>query len=329
MTIPATMRAVTVEGGKGPRSALRVEHIPTPKPPPGHVLIKTHAAGVNWADVVQRQGNYPPPPGASEIIGLEVAGEVVALGEQAPRWHLGDRVTALLPGGGYAEYATVDARHALPIPEHLSFEEAGALPETVFTVFTNLFERGRLQEGETVLIHGANSGIGVTAILLAKAAGARVIATARSPEKCTKAMEAGADRAINVKTQDFAAVVNELGGADVVLDIVGGDYFAKNIDALKLEGRLVQVASLAGAKVEVDLLRLMFKRLTLTASTLRARTPDEKARLAAAIETTVWPWVEAGKVKLPVDKQFSFEQVADAHAWLETGSQFGKVVLVP
>ena len=329
MIIPATMRCITVEGGTGPASALRVETVKTPKPAPGHVLIKVASAGVNWADTVQREGHYPPPPGASETIGLEVAGEIAALGEGAPRWRLGDRVAALLGGGGYAEYATVDARHVLPVPDGLSLEDAGGLPETIFTVFTNLFERGRLTTGETVLIHGANSGIGVTAIQLAKAQGATVIATARSDEKCQKALQAGADHVINVRTHDFAAITNELGGADVVLDIVGGDYFSKNIDALKIDGRLVQVATLAGAKVEIDLLRMMFKRLTLTASTLRGRHADEKARLTAAIETAVWPWIRSGKVRLPIDKRFSFDQVIEAHRYIEAHAQFGKLILIP
>lgn len=322
------MRAVAVRGGKGDASALFIETVPVPAPGPGQILIKVRAAGVNRPDIVQREGHYPPPPGASHILGLEVAGEVAALGEGAQRWQIGDPITALLPGGGYADYAVVDARHALPIPEGLDFTVAAALPETVFTVWTNLFERGRLQAGETALIHGANSGIGTTAIHMAKAAGAKVIATARGALKAKKALEAGADIAIDATSEDFAEITRANGGADVVLDIVGGDYFAKNIDALNVEGRLVQIAFLAGRHVTVDLVPLLFKRLTVTASTLRARDAEEKARLTRAVEEKVWPWIAEGSVRPLVDRTFPIEAVADAHRYLETGSQFGKVVLL-
>lgn len=322
------MRAIIVEGGKGPAEALKLGEAPRPVPQPHEILIKVAAAGVNRPDIAQREGNYPPPPGASEILGLEVAGTVAEVGSAVTQWQGGERVCALLPGGGYAEYAVVDARHVLPVSASLSLEQAAGLPETVFTVFTNLFERGRLAAGETVLIHGANSGIGVTAIAMAKAAGARVFVTARGAEKCAAALKFGADLAIDVTAQDFAVVAREHGGVEVVLDIIGGDYFARNIAALNPDGRLVQIATLGGNVVELDLLQFMFKRLTLCASTLRGRPADEKARLTAAIRAQAWPWVEQGKVAIPVDQRFPLSEAAAAHRWLEQGQQFGKVVLV-
>ena len=321
------MRAILVEGGKGPAEALKLGQAPRPAPKPGEILIKVAAAGVNRPDIAQRDGNYPPPPGASDILGLEVAGTVEQLGDGVSQWQVGDRVCALLGGGGYAEYAVVDARHALPVPDSLSLTDAAGLPETVFTVFTNLFERGRLCAGETVLIHGANSGIGVTAIAMAKATGARVFATARGAEKCAAARKLGADIAIDTTQEDFAKIARDNGGVDVVLDIMGGDFFARNIDALNPDGRLVQIATLRGNIVEVDLLRFMFKRLSLFASTLRGRPADEKARLTAAIRAQAWPWIEQGKVRVPVDKIFPLEQAAAAHSALEKGQQFGKVIL--
>ncbi|MDE2620824.1 MAG: NAD(P)H-quinone oxidoreductase, partial [Sphingomonadales bacterium] len=306
----------------------RVGEVPRPVPAAHEILIRVVAAGVNRPDIAQREGNYPPPPGASEILGLEVAGTVAEAGSAVTQWAPGDRVCALLPGGGYAEYAVVDARHVLPVPAGLALAEAAGLPETVFTVFTNLFERGRLSAGEAVLIHGGNSGIGVTAIAMAKAAGARIFATARGEAKCAAARALGADVAIDVTTSDFAEVVRAAGGVDVVLDIIGGDYFAANIAALNPDGRLVQIATLGGNVVSVDLLQLMFKRLTLTASTLRGRPADEKARLTAAIRAQAWPWVEQGQVRIPVDRRFPLAEAAAAHAWLEQGQQFGKVVLL-
>lgn len=321
------MKAITIEGGKGPAEALKIGEAPRPVPKPHEILIRVAAAGVNRPDIAQREGNYPPPPGASEILGLEVAGVVEEAGDAVTGWQVGDRVCALLGGGGYAEFAVVDARHVLPVPASLPLHEAAGLPETVFTVFTNLFERGLLAAGETVLIHGANSGIGVTAIAMAKAAGARVFATARGAAKCEAARALGADLAIDITQDDFATVARAQGGVDVVLDIIGGDYFARNIDALNEDGRLVQIAALGGQRVEIDLLRFMFKRLTLCASTLRGRSADEKARLTAAIRDKAWPWVEQGKVRIPVDKVFPLADAAAAHAVLEQGQQFGKVVL--
>lgn len=321
------MNAILVTAGNTNADALVLGQTERPDAGPGQILIRVHAAGVNRPDIAQREGNYPPPPGASPIIGLEVSGEVVALGDGAERWQVGDRVTALLPGGGYADYAVVDARHALPIPQGLTLAEAAGLPETVFTVWANLFESGRLTKGETVLIHGANSGIGITAIRMAKAAGARVIATARGADKVARAADEGADRAIDIESGDFVEAARTLGGADVVLDILGGEHFARNLDALKPDGRLVQIAFLAGRKVELDLMTLLFKRLTITGSTLRARSPDEKARLARAIEERVWPWIESGIMRASIDREIDMGDAASAHRALENGTQFGKVVL--
>jgi len=321
------MRAINIRGGKGGADALVVERVPTPEPGPGQVLIRVRAAGVNRPDILQREGHYPPPPGASPILGLEVAGEVAALGSGVTRWKVGDAVTALLGGGGYAEFALVDERHALPVPRGLSMVEAAALPETVFTVWTNVFERGGLTSGETLLVHGGNSGIGVTAIQMARAAGARVIATARGAAKAERAREIGADLAVDASSGDWAETVQSAGGADVILDMVGAGYFERNIAVLRPEGRLVVIAVLTGPKVEFNLLQLMMKRITLTGSTLRARSADEKARLAQAVEREVWPWIESGKVRIPVDRVFPMEQAGTAQAWMESGSQFGKVVL--
>ncbi|NLR73192.1 NAD(P)H-quinone oxidoreductase [Novosphingobium sp. ERN07] len=323
------MPAVQIRGGKGSAEDLFVEEIARPEPGAGEILIRVAAAGVNRPDIAQREGNYPPPLGASTVMGLEVAGTVAALGSGVTEWRIGERVAALLSGGGYAQYAVANAGHALPIPEAMSLEDAAALPETVFTVFTNLFERGGLQQGDTALIHGANSGIGTTAILMAKAAGARVIATARGANKVQRARDLGADIAIDVTAEDFAEVTRAAGGANVVLDIIGGDYFRRNIDALNPDGRLVQIATLGGHLVETDLLQLMFKRLTLTASTLRGRPADEKARLTAAIAERAWPWFTSGAIVMPIDRRFPLTEAGAAHRWLEDGNQFGKVVLIP
>lgn len=327
--MPAMMRAITIRGGKGPAEALEISELPVPAPQRGQVLVRVRAAGVNRPDLLQRGGRYPPPPGASPILGLEVAGEVAALGEDAKRWQIGDRVTALLGGGGYAEYAVVDARHALPVPAGLDDAEAAALPETVFTVWANMFESGRLSRGETLLVHGANSGIGVTAIQMAKAAGARVLATARGAVKVRQARELGADLVVDAADGDWSTAVKAAGPVDVVLDMVGAGYFAGNVDVLAPGGRLVVIAALTGATVELNLLTVMMKRLTITGSTLRARDADEKARLARAIEEHVWPWLASGAVRIPVDRSFPLAQAGEAHAWLEQGAQFGKVVLVP
>ncbi|HZZ67630.1 MAG TPA: NAD(P)H-quinone oxidoreductase [Phenylobacterium sp.] len=319
-----TMTAIAVEGGKGPAEALKPVSLPRPEPKDGQILIRVRAAGINRPDILQRLGFYPPPAGSPETLGLEVAGEVVV---GAGRWKVGDKVCALLGGGGYAEYAVCDARHALPIPKGLDFVQAAALPETVFTVFANVFEHGRLQPGETLMVHGATSGIGTTAIQMAKAYGARVIATARGADKAETARRLGADIAVDAKAEDFAEVAKKAGGADVVLDMVGGDYFAKDLDALKVDGRIVFIASLGGGDVTLPIGRLMQKRGVVTGSTLRPRNPDEKARLAAAVEALVWPWIATGKVAPQVDATFPLAQADKAHAHLENGAHVGKIVL--
>lgn len=319
-----TMTAIAVENGSGPAEALKPASLPRPVPKAGEILIRVAAAGVNRPDLLQRLGAYPPPPGAADTLGLEVAGEVVV---GAERWKVGDKVCALLGGGGYAEYAVVDARHALPIPDGLSLVEAAALPETVFTVFANVFEHGALKEGETLLVHGATSGIGTTAIQMAKAAGARVIATARGADKAAEAKALGADIAVDAKTEDFAEVAKAAGGVDVVLDMVGASYFDQNLDALKTGGRIVYIASLGGGMLNVPVFGLMRKRAVLTGSTLRPRDADEKARLTAEVERIVWPWVERGLLKPRIDATFALTEAAKAHAHLEAGSHVGKVVL--
>jgi putative PIG3 family NAD(P)H quinone oxidoreductase len=320
-----TMTAIAIEGGKGPAEALHAVTADRPEPGPGQILIKVAAAGVNRPDLLQRMGFYPPPPGAPTTLGLEVAGEVVI---GSGRWKAGDKVCALLGGGGYAEYAVVDARHALPIPGDLDLVHAAALPETVFTVFANVFEHGGLKDGETLLVHGGTSGIGTTAIAMAKAAGAKVIATGRGADKKAKALELGADIAIDAKTEDFAEVVKAAGGADVILDMVGASYFEKNLDALNTGGRIVYIASLGGSTLEVPVMKIMQKRAVITGSTLRPRSTDEKARLAAEVERVAWPWVAAGKLKPIVDATFPLGEAAKAHAHLEAGEHVGKVVLV-
>jgi NADPH2:quinone reductase len=323
--VTETMTAIAVEGGRGPAENLKAQTIARPEPGPGQILIKVEAAGVNRPDLAQRIGAYPPPPGAPETLGLEVAGEVVVA---AGRWKVGDKVCALLGGGGYAQYAVVDARHALPIPQGLSALEAAALPETVFTVFANVFEHGDLKAGETVIIHGATSGIGTTAIQMAKAAGAKVIATGRGAGKAAEALKLGADVSVDVTAQDFAEVAKANGGVDVILDMVGGDYFAKGLDSLKTGGRIVFIAAQGGGEVALPIFRLMMKRAVVTGSTLRPRDADEKARLAAAVEQTVWPWIAAGKLKPQIDKTFPLAEAAQAHAYLEAGSHVGKVMLL-
>jgi putative PIG3 family NAD(P)H quinone oxidoreductase len=320
-----TMTAIAVEGGKGPAESLKAVQIARPEPGPGQIRIKVAAAGINRPDILQRLGGYPPPPGAPDTMGLEVAGVVdVAAG----RWKAGDRVCALLGGGGYAEYAVCDARHALPIPDGLDFAEAAGLPETVFTVWANVFEHGALKAGETLLTHGATSGIGVTAIQMAKAAGAKVIATARGADKAAAARALGADVAVDATAEDFAEVAKREGGVDVALDMVGGDYFAKELDALKTGGRIVFIAALGGGEISFPVFRLMQKRAVVTGSTLRPRDADEKARLAGEIERVVWPWIAAGKIRPQVDASFPLAEAAAAHAHLETGAHVGKIILI-
>jgi len=321
-----TMLAIAIRDGAGPAAALHPVQLPVPAPRTGEILIRIRAAGVNRPDLLQRSGNYPPPPGAPDTLGLEVAGEVA---QAAGRWREGDRVCALLGGGGYAEYATVDARHALPVPPGLDFIQAAALPETVFTVFANVFEHGALKTGEALLVHGATSGIGVAAIQMAKAAGARVIATARGADKAAQARQLGADIAIDTANEDFGAAAKAAGGIDVALDMVGAPYLAPTLDALKTGGRIVYIAALGGGTLEVPVRQVMMKRAVLTGSTLRPRSADEKARLAAEVERVVWPWIAAGTVRAIIDRTFALADAAGAHAHLESGRHFGKIVLIP
>ncbi len=318
------MKAIVVEGGKGPAEALRLDEIDDPRPGPGQILIRVSAAGVNRPDIIQRQGFYPPPPGAPSTLGLDVAGEVL---QGAGRWRPGDWVCALLGGGGYAERAVVDARHALPIPSGLTAVEAAGLPETVFTVYANVFEGGRLASGETLLVHGATSGIGVAAVQMGKAAGARVIATARGKAKAQQAKALGADISVDATAEDFGDVARAAGGVDVVLDMVGAPYFARNLAALKTGGRIVYIAAQGGGSLELPIGALMQKRAVVTGSTLRPRSADEKARLAAEVERVVWPWIEAEEVRPVVERTFPLADAAKAHALLESGAHLGKVVL--
>ncbi len=324
------MMAIAVRGGKGSADALHPVQLPRPQPQPGEVLIRVRAAGVNRPDILQREGNYAPPPGAPETLGLEVAGEIVVA---AGRWRVGDRVCALLGGGGYAEYAVVDARHVLPIPfkpepNGLDFIQAAALPETVFTVYANVFEHGALQSGERLLVHGATSGIGVAAIQMAKAAGAQVIATARGIDKAAQARALGADIAVDTRTQDFGAIAKEAGGVDVALDMVGAPTFDATLDALNMDGRIVYIAALGGPVLQVPVWAVMRKRVVITGSTLRSRSADQKARLAAEVERVVWPWIADGRVRAVIDQTFLLADAARAHAYLEAGQHTGKVVLV-
>ena len=304
--------------------------MPTPAPGAGEVLIKVAAAGVNRPDVLQRIGAYPPPPGASEIPGLEVAGEVVALGEGASLWKTGDKVCALVAGGGYAEYCSVHETNALPVPDGLTMAEAAGVPETFFTVWTNVFERGALKPGESLLVHGGSSGIGTTAIQIASQLGSTVYTTAGSADKCAACEELGAERAINYREEDFVEVLKQATGKkgiDVILDMVGGDYIQRNIKAAARDGRIVNIAYLNGSKAEVDFMMVMLKRLTLTGSTLRIRSPAEKAAIADALRKTVWPLIEAGKVKPQLFKTFPLAQADKAHALMETSTHIGKIVL--
>ena len=304
---------------------------PAPTPGPGEVLIRVAAAGVNRPDLMQRLGRYPPPPGASDIPGLEIAGVIERVDDSVAEWRAGDRVCALVAGGGYAEYCAAPAPQCLPVPRNLDMVRAAAIPETFFTVWTNVFERGRLKAGESILIHGGSSGIGTTAIQLARARGSRVFATAGSAEKCAACERLGAERAINYRDTDFVGAIKDLTGGrgvDVVLDMVGGDYLARNIDALAFEGRLVQIATLRGASAEINLASLMQRRLTLTGSTLRARSVGEKGAIAAAVREHVWPLLESGAVAPVIYATFPLRAAAEAHRVMESGAHIGKLVLI-
>ena len=328
-SLPARMTAIAIRAPGAPE-VLIAEERPVPAAGEREILVKVKAAGVNRPDVMQRKGLYPPPPGASDIPGLEIAGEVVALGPGATRFKTGDKVTALVAGGGYAEYCPVHETNALPAPPTLSLMEAAAIPETFFTVWHNVFERGKLKGGETLLVHGGSSGIGTTAIQLAKAFGARVITTAGSVEKCEACRTLGADVAVNYRSEDFVAATKSATGgkgADVILDMVGGDYIARNYEAAGVDGRIVQIAFQGSSRASVDFLRIMLKRLTHTGSTLRARSVADKAAIARAIETNVWPLIAAGKIKPVIYRTFPLHEAAAAHALMETSTHIGKIVL--
>jgi len=322
------MQAVEIAEPGGPE-VLRPCRRPVPAPRRGEVLIRVEAAGVNRPDVLQRRGLYPPPPGASDLPGLEVAGEIVAMGEAAEGRALGDRVCALLAGGGYADYAVAPAGQCLPIPRGLTAVEAASLPETVLTVWANVFELGGFRAGDNVLIHGGTSGVGVAAVQLAAAFGGRVFATAGSPEKARACEALGAERGIDYRGEDFVAVLEAAGGADLILDMVGGDYLPRNLKAAAASGRIVSIASLRGGQPPLDILQMMRKRLTLTGSTLRGRSLAEKAALCRAVEKRVWPLIERGEVRPVVHAVFPLADAAEAHRVMESSAHVGKLVLVP
>ncbi len=325
-----TMTCVEIAEPGGPE-VLKPVSRPVVPPAPGEVLIKVAAAGVNRPDVFQRQGNYAPPPGTTDIPGLEVAGTVVATNGDTGGWKTGDALCALVAGGGYAEYCAAPAPQSLPVPKGLDMVQAAALPETFFTVWTNVFERARLQPGETLLVHGGSSGIGTTAIQMASRLGARVIATAGSAEKCAACESLGAERAVNYREEDFVAVVRDVTGGDgvnVILDMVGGDYVARDLEVLAVEGRMVHIAFLKGAKVEINLAPMMMKRQTITGSTLRPQSVERKGEIAAALKERVWPLIEAGQIKPVVHATFSLSEAAAAHRLMESSRHIGKIMLV-
>ncbi len=325
--LPATMTAIEITQPGGPE-VLKPGTRPVPQAGEGEVLVRVAFAGINRPDCLQRAGGYPPPPGASDIPGLEIAGTVVAVGGGVSRWKAGDQVCALVAGGGYAEYCAAPADTCSPLPKGYGLAQAAALPENYYTVWTNVFERGRLQSGETILIHGGSSGIGTTAIQLAHAFGAHVYATAGSPEKARVCEELGAERGINYRAEDFVEVMKEVGGADVILDMVGGPYIQRNIDCLKLEGRLVQIAFLQPPVVDkFNFLKVMTQRLTITGSTLRPRTVAQKAAIARQLEEKVWPLLDAGTVKPLIHSTFPLAEAAAAHALMESSQHIGKILL--
>ncbi len=328
-TLPEAMTAIEITESGGPDKLVPTRR-PVPQPASGEVLIQVAAAGVNRPDCLQRQGGYPPPPGASDLPGLEVAGTVVALGAGVMDWKIGDAVCALLTGGGYAEYCAAPAPQCLPVPAGLTLQQAAALPETFFTVWSNVFDRARLQPGESLLVHGGTSGIGVTAIQLAKALGSRVFATVGGGEKVQPCLGLGAERVINYREEDFVQVIKEVTnnkGVDVILDMVGGDYVQRNLSALAVEGRLVFIAFLRGAKVELNLAPVMMKRLTITGSTLRARPVAHKAPIARALREIVWPLLASGVIRPIIDCVFPLTEAAAAHALMESNRHVGKLLL--
>jgi putative PIG3 family NAD(P)H quinone oxidoreductase len=328
MPLPSVHRiAITPEPG-GPE-AIRIVDRPLPELASDEVLIRTVACGINKPDTFERMGFYPPPPGAPDGLGLEAAGTIEAVGASVEHFKPGDPVCALVTGGGYSDFVIARAGSTLPAPKGIELTAAAGLPETVFTVWANVFQAGQLKAGQTLLVHGGAGGIGTTAIQMGKAAGARVFATAGSPEKCALCERLGADRAINYREEDFVAIVNDAGGANVILDMVGGPYVQKNIDCAAFAGRIVQIAFLQGARIEADLMRLMLKQLTLTGSTLRARPDAEKAELAKAIRSTVWPWIENGRFTPEIHKTFALENAAAAHRLMDAGDHSGKILLTP
>ena len=329
MSVPSRMTAIAISAYGAPEMLVPRE-VPVPTPGTGEVLVKIAAAGVNRPDVMQRQGHYPPPPGAPDIPGLELAGEVVALGPDVKRWKLGDKICALVPGGGYSEYWVTHESTALPVIPQLTMVEAAAIPETFFTVWHNVFERGALKAGETMLCHGGSSGIGTTAIMLAKNFGARVIVTAGSQEKCDACLKLGADVAINYNTQDFVAETKKATdgkGAELIIDMVAGEYIQKNYEAARVDGRIVQIAFQRPPKATVDFRPLLVKRLWHTGSGLRPRPVHEKAAIARGVEANVWPLIAAGKVKPVIYKTFPLREAAAAHALMESSAHIGKIVL--
>ncbi|MGK2914362.1 MAG: NAD(P)H-quinone oxidoreductase [Porticoccaceae bacterium] len=329
-TLPAVMRCIEISAPGGPE-VLKLAERPVPQPQAHEVLIKVAAAGVNRPDVFQRQGGYPPSPGASDLPGLEIAGEIVAHGAEVGNVKLGESVCALVSGGGYAEYALAEASLCLLVPTGLSAVAAAALPETFFTVWHNVFERAALKPGEVFLVHGGTSGIGTTAIQLGKAFGARVFATAGGAEKCRACEQLGAEKAFDYHAEDFVTGLKALarGGANVILDMIGGDYVQKNIRSLAFQGRLVSIAFLRGSKVEVDLMPVMLKQLVLTGSTLRSQPVADKARIAAALRERVWPLLAAGSIKPVIHATFPLAAAADAHRLMESNAHIGKIVLLP
>lgn len=326
MTLPETMRAVEIAQAGGPE-VLTLCTRPVPTPQAEEVVIRVAYSGVNRPDVLQRAGLYRPPPDASDLPGLEASGVVVAVGETVSQWQVGDQVCALLPGGGYAEYVATPAAHVLPVPQGMGLKEAACLPETFFTVWSNVFMRGGLRAGERFLVHGGSSGIGTTAIQLASVLGARVFATAGNAKKCAACEALGADRAINYHDEDFVEIVKAERGANLILDMVGGAYIARNIKALAMEGRLVNIAFLQGAKAEVNFAQVMLRRLTLTGSTLRPQSDLEKVVIAEQLRERVWPLLEAGRIAPVMDSCFALDQAAQAHAYMETNAHIGKIVL--
>ena len=324
--MPGQMQVVEISAPGGPE-VLRTATRPLPQPKAGEVLIKVATAGVNGPDLMQRKGLYPPPAGAPDLLGLEVSGAIAALGDQVQRWSVGDKVTALTNGGGYAEYCTVDARHCLPIPRGIELSDAASLPETFFTVWSNVFMGAGLTAGETFLVHGGAGGIGTTAIQLGKAFGAKVVATDSPEIRCSICRDLGADRVIDYRQEDYVEIMRQEGGANVILDIVGGPNIERNFKAATHDGRIIQLAFALGSKVDINLMPVMLKRLTYTGSTLRTRSPVFKARIAQELEANVWPLIESGKIKPVVHASFTLAEAARAHALMESGTHIGKIVL--